>query len=712
MSGNVNIGQITVNVNDTIPPDNYATVDAGTKVGTVYTKEQNNAWRKEVEQNTNAGIKGVAKPDDTIVTTGFYRMLANTAETYTNYKNENNEPIVVNADDLNVVSGVQRNEVIIEVNNGVSEKKVFAKVGADGANGTATIPQWVADDYSPNAMVVRDFVQYIAPNGALATDVPGESVAWVSLGVQVSDSFNPTSTEKVETGKSVFNYLKTIKSDGENLVLKGGGNIFIESKFQGWNVYDGAQILSDINGSYANLPPASSSEKPLVYLDVNYNQERLTFIIDVEVASSDLRLLIDDSQDPIVGLSAQLVAGINEINFDATNRPDKTVIIKNFDQSSGSKVRSIKVMSADFIPDFEIPLNINKKKGILKEVKSFVNSDFVTNSNFTINNGTLNLNSQGLTQFNWGTLDEDSDLEFIYTENTASGTFFGFKSQNSFGYNHSVYCVYQTSGGNAGKIEIYNDNLEIKGSSSQVNTNYNVGDVLKVSIKRVELLYTFSVTNLTKGWKLSHLIQCTPLGTPFVAHNQSKPAIYLYGGSISVYEYKLSSLGNYVEEVHGDSITFGQAATDHDSRYASLIKGNILVAGGGADTTQNLVNRLPEIRARNPRRVYIMIGGNDKLFGFSDSIYQNNLKYSRNYLSALGIEVVHLLPTPRTHAIGIINFLKTEPIFARDLKIDTNTALCNGSNPEELKSEYDSGDGLHPNNEGMAKIAEIINSVI
>jgi hypothetical protein len=176
------LNQITVNVNDIIPPDNFATVDTVVKIGSVYTKEQDNAWRKEVEENTNSGIKGVAKPDDTVPTTGFFRMLANNADTYTNYLDINDAPIIVTDADLNVVNSVQRNEVIIEVNNGISEKKVFAKVGADGANGTATIPQWVAGDYSPDAMVVHEFVQFITPDGSLSSDIPGESSKWIKMG--------------------------------------------------------------------------------------------------------------------------------------------------------------------------------------------------------------------------------------------------------------------------------------------------------------------------------------------------------------------------------------------------------------------------------------------------------------------------------------------------------------------------------------------------
>lgn len=175
-------------------------IDKGYLLNNTYTKEQDNAWRKEVEENTNSGIKGIAKPNDTITTTGFYRMLANTEGTYTNYLDVNNAPIVVTADDLNIHNGVQRNEVFIEVNNGISEKKVFAKVGADGANGTATIPKWVAGDYSPDAIVLKDLVQYIAPSGALSTDVPNlKSTVWNVVG----DAF-PQKSAIMEPTKNLF----------------------------------------------------------------------------------------------------------------------------------------------------------------------------------------------------------------------------------------------------------------------------------------------------------------------------------------------------------------------------------------------------------------------------------------------------------------------------------------------------------------------------
>lgn len=177
--------QVIINITDTVPPENFATVDTATETGTVYRKDQDNAWRESVEANAVSGIKGVAQPNDTVPQTGFFRMLAESAITYTNYLDFDGDPIVVTPQDLNVVNGVQRNEVIIEVSSGVAEKKIFAKVGADGANGTASIPKWVAQDYIADAMVLKDLVQYTAPTGANSTDVPGVSTKWTAISGKV-----------------------------------------------------------------------------------------------------------------------------------------------------------------------------------------------------------------------------------------------------------------------------------------------------------------------------------------------------------------------------------------------------------------------------------------------------------------------------------------------------------------------------------------------
>lgn len=183
--------------------------DINNTIDSEYTKKiEFNEWREGVEAAVTSGIKGVAQPDDVITTTGFYRMIANTADTYTNYLDLNDAPIVVTDADLNIVSGVQRNEVIFEITNGVTEKKVYAKVGNDGANGTATIPQWVAGSYSPDAIIIYDFVQYIAPSGAIATDIPGESSKWIKLNLDLDF--------KIPAYYNIAKYLETNTFTSEN----------------------------------------------------------------------------------------------------------------------------------------------------------------------------------------------------------------------------------------------------------------------------------------------------------------------------------------------------------------------------------------------------------------------------------------------------------------------------------------------------------------
>ncbi|WP_426473451.1 hypothetical protein [Chryseobacterium balustinum] len=139
----IDLDQITVNVNDIIPPDNFATVDAGAKNGTVYTKEQDNDWRKEVEERIQQGmilgIKGVATstnaPTPWVSGSPYlyerWRVLA--PATLTNFKDSSNTAIITTTSDFaNDVNGHATNDVFIDVINGVSKKEVVRIQGEKG----------------------------------------------------------------------------------------------------------------------------------------------------------------------------------------------------------------------------------------------------------------------------------------------------------------------------------------------------------------------------------------------------------------------------------------------------------------------------------------------------------------------------------------------------------------------------------------------------
>jgi len=123
------LDQITVSVNDIIPPENFATIDKNTLIGTVYTKAQDNEWRATVQASAQSGIKGILKPNtpyDPVTNPyptpwvigdpdRYEKYDVNQSGTFVNTKDFNNNNIIVTPDDI------EFNEVQIWVKNGVSE---------------------------------------------------------------------------------------------------------------------------------------------------------------------------------------------------------------------------------------------------------------------------------------------------------------------------------------------------------------------------------------------------------------------------------------------------------------------------------------------------------------------------------------------------------------------------------------------------------------
>lgn len=193
--------QVTVNVTDLIPPDNFATVDAGTKTGTVYTKEQDNEWRKEVEATTQSGIKGVLKPNTPYDAVNYpypkpwahgdsdlyEKYDINEAGNFPSTKDANGDALEVFPQDLD------SKEVQIWIKNGVAEivKKVLPQA-------TKNIPQFnqlnfpISNNSTEKIQCVynNSMFQLIDGVTAQSTDLPGTSNKWQYLGEKKNASSN------------------------------------------------------------------------------------------------------------------------------------------------------------------------------------------------------------------------------------------------------------------------------------------------------------------------------------------------------------------------------------------------------------------------------------------------------------------------------------------------------------------------------------------
>lgn len=155
--------QININITDSVPLVNQATIDLNGNTGNTYSKTQLDSW-------VTSGIKGVATVTTVPSATGFERWLAHTAGTYTNFSG-----IVVSEADLDIINGVANNRVILEVNNGVATKIV------ERVKGDSRINKWVAQAYTAGQQVIHEGSIYEANTATGIDDVPNVSLKWAKV---------------------------------------------------------------------------------------------------------------------------------------------------------------------------------------------------------------------------------------------------------------------------------------------------------------------------------------------------------------------------------------------------------------------------------------------------------------------------------------------------------------------------------------------------
>lgn len=186
-------------------------------------------------------------------------------------------------------------------------------------------------------------------------------------------------------------------------------------------------------------------------------------------------------------------------------------------------------------------------------------------------------------------------------------------------------------------------------------------------------------------------------------------SIFNFGGTMTVTNWTISVDDiKHVREVWiGDSITHGHGATTLNTRFADQVSvSDFTVSAGNGDITQSVLNKLQNIIDLNPHRVFLMIGGNDVGLGVSSSTYQNNYTAIRNALRGHGIQVIHLLATPRD-GVNMTTFNAwISGTFTSDPIVDTFTPLKDGGTG--LNNTYDLGDGTHLNQAGYNLVASTI----
>lgn len=240
-----------------------------------------------------------------------------------------------------------------------------------------------------------------------------------------------------------------------------------------------------------------------------------------------------------------------------------------------------------------------------------------------------------------------------------------------------------------------------------------VGDVVDCSLTRAGWDMIATASNRANG-QVSSCVFTYSLN-PLDLHEQptiSGICIYAEGGTAFVDDISFAinrrKPARFV--VIGDSISDGFGVSAYAAEYRSILQSNytevVCNESSSYNTTSNALGVLPEILAHQPQTAILMIGGNDVFLNVPT--IQWKLQYSNlvTQLQANGVGIVHCLPTPRNNVN--LTQLKTwiTTNYAGAKVVDLWTPFLTGTSG--LKTAYDSGDGVHPNDAGHFLIGSII----
>jgi lysophospholipase L1-like esterase len=267
------------------------------------------------------------------------------------------------------------------------------------------------------------------------------------------------------------------------------------------------------------------------------------------------------------------------------------------------------------------------------------------------------------------------------------------------------------SGADLGKMQI----LKFDGTSQAIITSGTAltlaaGDTMDCSFTRTGWDLIAAATNLANGqWSTTKMTFSSPANLP--GPTISRLCFYPLSGSVYIDDFSFTINRRKPARflVVGASICDGYRATAYAQSFVKVIQSNFVEAvcndSNPYNTTADALSSLPEILVHQPGTALLMVGANDVQFGVPTAQWQNQYSNFVAQLQANGTHVKHCV-LPRSTVD--LNPLRTWILnsYATNDVIDTWTPFLSGTS--QLKSIYDGGDGIHPNDAGHLLLGSII----
>lgn len=238
-----------------------------------------------------------------------------------------------------------------------------------------------------------------------------------------------------------------------------------------------------------------------------------------------------------------------------------------------------------------------------------------------------------------------------------------------------------------------------------------VGDVVDCSFTRAGFDMIATASNRANGQVTSSAFRYVATTS---AQSPTISSVCIYGEGGPVYLDDISLTINRRKParfiVLGDSISDGFGVTRYAAEYRSVIQSNYTTTvcndSSSWNTTSNTLMAMPEILAHKPGTAILMIGGNDVFLNVPEAQWKTQYSNIVSQLESNGVLVKHCLPTPRNNVdLRVLkDWISTN--YAGPNLIDLWTPLLNGTSG--LKSAYNTGDDVHPNDAGHTLMGSII----
>lgn len=370
-----------------------------------------------------------------------------------------------------------------------------------------------------------------------------------------------------------------------------------------------------------------------------------------------------------------------------------------------------------------------KPLGTLIDYKTFPNLSTWTRSGTVINasGGVLLLTASDSVFTNYILEDgygysclEDFEMtsEFIVTEKSATSNGFCLGLYDTSNTNVYNVCRFSTNSGVSGGILTF----ILQNSAYSVSSTaiaFDLNDSMRLTFGRRKSggqdQYYAQIDNLTTGvtpvtltFNISYV---TPLTNGVNGSGTWRYGIFALRGTLTINTFRVSSLAQkHCRTLFvGDSITRGLYATSMALRFANMVNPRTFqVVGGPGDVTQDLINRINEIKSLRPKFVILCIGTNDVANSVANATIVANIHTIVSSLQTIGSTVYVCQQLPR-NAVDVTTLNASIVSAYPYTNIDLYTPMQTAGSPTPALF---AADLVHPNATGHAIIASKISSFV